>query len=224
MLHRRKNDKKFKHLIQNDKPSSYEELLEKDGSISVQHRNIQSLRKAIKVLQVKHIQSREIVCDIFTQVTQEQNLRKNLICRIPSLKTVPFFLKAFPIKPPKLGKSFWKKINEFISLNSFKKETRNWVPQDCLSRLLKQYISGAGFPLCLVVFFIFKVLVLLFYYYILTIFTFFDISTVHGRPRLVDIAKQLLVTQSNKNLKNKSILVKVINKDMYILILTCIKI
>ena len=105
------------------------------------------------------------------------------------MKIVPFLLKALPIKAPKLGKSFWKKINEFISLNSFKKETRNWVPQDCLSRLLKQYISGAGFPLCLVVFFIFKVLVLLFYYYILTIFTFFDISTVHGRPRLVDIAK-----------------------------------
>ena len=30
-------------LIQNDKLSSYEEPLEKDGSVSVHHRNIQSL-------------------------------------------------------------------------------------------------------------------------------------------------------------------------------------
>ena len=37
------------------------------------------------------------------------------------------------------------KINEFIALNSFKKEIRNWVPQNCPWRLRKQYISGVGF-------------------------------------------------------------------------------
>ena len=56
-------------LIQNDKLSSYEELLEKDVSVSVHHRNIQSL--AIEMLQIKHGQSREIVTNIFTQATQE---------------------------------------------------------------------------------------------------------------------------------------------------------
>ena len=75
MLHGRQNNKKIKHLherclqlIQNDKLSSYEELLEKDWSVSVHHRNIQSL--AIEMLQVKHGQSREIVTNI-TQTTQE---------------------------------------------------------------------------------------------------------------------------------------------------------
>ena len=75
MLHSRQNNKKIKHLyekclrlIQNDKLSSYEELLEKDWSVSVHHRNIQSL--AIEMLQVKHGQSREIVTNI-TQTTQE---------------------------------------------------------------------------------------------------------------------------------------------------------
>ena len=56
-------------LIQNDKQSSYEKLLEKNGSVSVHHRNIRSL--AIEMLQIKHDQSREIVTDVFTQVTQE---------------------------------------------------------------------------------------------------------------------------------------------------------
>ena len=56
-------------LIQNDKRSSYEELLEKDGSASVDHRNIQSL--VIEMLQIKHGQSHEIVTNVFTQVTQE---------------------------------------------------------------------------------------------------------------------------------------------------------
>ena len=47
MLHSRQNNKKIKHLherclqlIQKDGLSSYEELLEKDVSVSVNHRNI----------------------------------------------------------------------------------------------------------------------------------------------------------------------------------------
>ena len=62
-------DEKCLWPIQNDKLSSYEEHLEKDGSVSVHHRNIQSL--AIEMLQIKHSQSCTIATDIFTQVTQE---------------------------------------------------------------------------------------------------------------------------------------------------------
>ena len=70
ILRSRHNNKKVKHfqdvsdLFKKDKLSSYEELLEKDGSVSVHHRNIHSL--AMKMLQKKHAQSREIVTDIFT--------------------------------------------------------------------------------------------------------------------------------------------------------------
>ena len=48
---------------------SYEELLEKDGLVSVHHKNIQSLD--IEMLQIKHGHSREIVPDIFTQIIQK---------------------------------------------------------------------------------------------------------------------------------------------------------
>ena len=49
--------------------SSYEELLGKDRSVSVHHRNIQSF--TIEMLQIKHGQSCDIAADIFTQTTQE---------------------------------------------------------------------------------------------------------------------------------------------------------
>ena len=75
MLHSRRNNKKIKplyerllRLIQNDKLSSHEELLEKDGSEFVYHRNIYSL--ALETLQIKHDQTLEIVT-VFTQTTQE---------------------------------------------------------------------------------------------------------------------------------------------------------
>ena len=79
-------DERCLQLIQNDKLSSHEEILEKDESVSVHHRNIQSL--AIEIIQIKHGQPREIVTDIFTQVPQEQNFRKNRDCRIPSVNTL----------------------------------------------------------------------------------------------------------------------------------------
>ena len=60
-------DEKCLLPIQNNK-FSYGELLEKGGSVSVHHRNIQSF--TIEMLQVKHGHSREIKIDIFTQVTQ----------------------------------------------------------------------------------------------------------------------------------------------------------
>ena len=62
-------DERCLQLIQNDNKSSYEELLEKDGSVSVHCKNIQTL--AIEMIQIKNGQSREVVTDIFTQVTQE---------------------------------------------------------------------------------------------------------------------------------------------------------
>ena len=76
MLDKHQNNKKCQNLPErwkvsatysNDKLSSYEKLLQKDSSVSVHHRNIQSL--AIEILQVQHDQSCEIVT-IFTQVKQ----------------------------------------------------------------------------------------------------------------------------------------------------------
>ena len=81
MLHSRSNNNKIKHpherclrLIYNDKQSSYEELLIKDGTVSIHHRNIQTL--AAEMLKVKNEMSPEIICDIFTKrINNHYNLR-----------------------------------------------------------------------------------------------------------------------------------------------------
>ena len=81
MLHRRKNNNKIKHLherclrlIYSDKKSSYENLLQKDNSISIYHKNIQAL--AIEMFKVKHMLCPEITGDVFMERTNNQyNLR-----------------------------------------------------------------------------------------------------------------------------------------------------
>ena len=59
-------------------------LLEKDGSVSVHHKNVQSL--TIEMFQIKHGQSPEIVGHIFAQTTQHYNFRQNRDFRIRSVK------------------------------------------------------------------------------------------------------------------------------------------
>ena len=56
-----------------------------DQSVSVHHRNIQSL--AIEMLQIKHGQSREFVTDTFIQTIEEYYLRQNRGFRMPSVNT-----------------------------------------------------------------------------------------------------------------------------------------
>ena len=72
ILHSRGNNSKIKHLherclrlIYNDKKSSYEELLIKDGTISIHHRKIQTL--ATEMFKVKNEIFPENICDIFIQ-------------------------------------------------------------------------------------------------------------------------------------------------------------
>ena len=56
-----------------------------DQSVSVHHRNIQSL--AIEMLQIKHGQSAEFVTDTFIQTIEEYYLRQNRGFRMPSMYT-----------------------------------------------------------------------------------------------------------------------------------------
>ena len=91
-------------VFHNDKLSSYEEFLEKDGSVSIHHKNIQSL--AIEVFQIKHGQSPESVSDISAQTIQHYNFRHNRDFRIRSVKSVYHGSQSFSY----LASKNWKII------------------------------------------------------------------------------------------------------------------
>ena len=125
MLHSRQNNNKIKHLherclrlIHNDKLSSYEELLEKDWSVSIHHKNIQSL--VIEMFQIEHGQSPESVSNVSAQTTQHYNFRQNQNFRLRSMTLDYHDSESISYLGPKIGQIPPAKIKE--TLNSFKTE------------------------------------------------------------------------------------------------------
>ena len=81
-------------LIYNYKNSFYEELLTKDGSVSIHIRNIQAL--AVELFKIKKKLSPEIFTEIFARETETYyKLRRCNDIRIPSIHTVYHGLRVF---------------------------------------------------------------------------------------------------------------------------------
>ena len=151
MLHSRSNNNKIKHLHERclrltycDKTSSYEKLLEKDGSVSIHHRNIQSL--AIEMYKVKNKIAPIITANIFCPMPENHyNLRNQNDFEIPFVRTVYHGTESISCLGPKIWNIVPPEFKQNKSLNSFKKIIREWVPLNCPCRLCKRYVDGVGF-------------------------------------------------------------------------------
>ena len=58
-----------------DKSSKFQELLEKDNSVSIHHRNVQKL--VIEIYEILHGYSPSILNDIFVPVSRPYNFHRN---------------------------------------------------------------------------------------------------------------------------------------------------
>ena len=151
MLHSRKNNKiNFLHerclrLIYSDKKSSYEEnILEKDNSVSIHHKNIQAL--AIAMFKVKHKLCPEIIGDIFMEGPNNQcNLRDRPDLTTPQVHSVFHGTESISRLGPKIWDIVPKELKNKKSLNSFKESFKMWVPTNCPCRLCKVYLDGVAF-------------------------------------------------------------------------------
>ena len=151
MLHSRRNNSIIRNLherclrlIYNDKNSSYEELLTKDGSVSIHHRNIDALVTGF--YKIENGLSPELFTEIFARETEPHyNLRRCSDFRIPSIRTVYHGSESISFLGPKIWNILPDEIKQQTSLNSFKKSVKKWKPQDCSCRLCKVYIDSVGF-------------------------------------------------------------------------------
>ena len=150
MLHSRTMNNKINRLherslriVYSDQSSTFEELLEKDGTFSIHLRNIQSL--AIEIYKFVNGLSPEIMNSVFHLTENNQYSLRNvyeLYSRNP--RTVKYGTETISYLAPKIWSIVPQTIKESTSIYSFKTKIRKWKP-DCPCWLCKRYLQHVGF-------------------------------------------------------------------------------
>ena len=150
MLHSRSMNNKINRLherslriLYSDQSSTFEELLERDKTFSIHHKNIQSL--AIEIYKFVNGLSPEIMNSVFNLKENNRYSLRNvyeLYSRNP--RTVKYGTETISYLAPKVWSIVPQPIKESTSIHSFKTKIRKWKP-DCPCRLCKRYLQHVGF-------------------------------------------------------------------------------
>ena len=130
-------------LIYSDNTLSFQELLKRDGSVTIHQRNIQTL--AIELYKVKNGLSPKIMNELFSLHSVNYNLRSEDVFLSRNVRTVRYGTESLSYLAPKIWSLIPSKIKEVNSLNSFKEGIKTWVSTACPCRLCKTYIQQVGF-------------------------------------------------------------------------------
>ena len=122
-------------LVYRDDNSTYNELLLKDGSVTVHHRNIQLL--AIELFKQKGL-SPQIMNNLFEgKEYNSPNLRSQTEYQLPKIKFVLYGENSARY----LGLRIWdiipRELKSLESLGKFKSAIKTWLPLRCPCRLCK---------------------------------------------------------------------------------------
>ena len=126
-----------------DKSSTFQELLEKDNSVSIHHRNV--LKLAIEIYKVLHGFSPPILNDIFVPVSRPYNFRRNDTLQRRRVNSVRHCTESVSFLGPKIWDLVPSDIKLSQSLSIFKRKIKKLVPLQCPCRLWKTYLQHVGF-------------------------------------------------------------------------------
>ena len=151
MFHNRKINLKINRLHERalrllycDDKSTFEELLQKEGTFTIHQRNIQSL--AIEMFKTKNNIGPELLNNIFLDRNYNgPSLRNVSDFKMPNINTVHYGEDSLRFFGYKIWELIPIEIKYVDDLLTFKSKIRNWAPKICPCRLCKTYIQGVGF-------------------------------------------------------------------------------
>ena len=133
----------FKNIY-NDKRSSFNALLEKDGSVSIHERNIKIL--ATEMFKVSKNLASPQMQEIFKLKNQPRyNLRYNSLFFRPLVKSVCKGTESLSFLGPKIWDILPDTYKDMPDLNSFMLALKKWRAVNCPCRICKVYIANVGF-------------------------------------------------------------------------------
>ena len=130
-------------LVYKNKNLTFEELLKKDKSLSIHHRNLQKL--ATELYKVKNNLSPTLMASIFPQREIPYNFRNLNPFQSTNVKTVYNGTETIAFRGPKVWDMVPEDIKNSSSLSEFKSNIKHWEPKGCTCRLCKVFIKDLGF-------------------------------------------------------------------------------
>ena len=135
--------KRALRLVYKNSNLTFEELLRKDNSFSIHHRNLQKL--ATEIYKVKNNLSPILMKDIFQERIIPYKLRNTNPFQASNVKTVYNGTETLSFRGPKTWALVPESIKNAISLKEFKTKIKQWEPKGCECRLCRKYIQNLGF-------------------------------------------------------------------------------
>ena len=131
-------------IVYNDNQSTFEELLEKDNTVSVHQRNLQFL--AIELYKVINGISPDLMKEVFPLNDDSgYNLRNKRTFKSRRVKSMRYGTDSLAYLSPKIWELVPNEIKAVESLASFKSAIKKWKTTECPCRLCKTYIPQVGF-------------------------------------------------------------------------------
>ena len=112
-----------------DRSSSFEDLLKKDNSAPIHHRNMQAL--ATEMFKVKDNVAPEIMRELFSRKISHYDLRNNNSFKSRRVNSVLHGTESVSYLGPKVWDLVPNEIKESDSLNGFKFKIKKWVLEEC---------------------------------------------------------------------------------------------
>ena len=126
-----------------DNVSSFQELLEKDNSVSIHHKNIQVL--ATEMFKIFKNLSPDIVREIFQERSVPYNLRSDNNFASRHVNSVYHGTESLSFLGPKIWEQVPPELKALESLNIFKAQIKKWIPLNCPCRLCRTYLPQISF-------------------------------------------------------------------------------
>ncbi len=130
-------------IVYKDETLTFQELLDKDDSVTIHHRNLQRL--AIEMYKIKHHLSPIPMQALFNEKINHYDLRYKSSWETDNLRTVKYGSETIRNMGPKTWELVPNNIKESTSLLEFKTKIKRWKPNSCTCRLCMSYIYNLGF-------------------------------------------------------------------------------